>query len=151
MLRNAGRLTELATLRNPVLQGIRNTVARFATGFPVVQHKMANQLAEMDIGYPESPLTARNGHSHSGPKPGERWPYRLPANASGAKFLALGPPDVAAALAAKFPGLVMAGQDPDPGHATALRLIRPDGYVGFAGAAEDSLHAEAYLATRVVG
>src|SRR3954471_15856776 len=61
VLRNAGRLTEVATLRNPMLQGIRNTIARFATGFPFVQHKMANQLTEMDIGYPESPLTARAG------------------------------------------------------------------------------------------
>jgi 2-polyprenyl-6-methoxyphenol hydroxylase-like FAD-dependent oxidoreductase len=145
VLRNAGRLTEAATLRNPVLQGIRNAVARFATGFPVVQHKMANQLAEMDIGYPESPLTAKNGHSHGEPRAGERWPHRLPAGASGAKFLALGPPDVAAALAAKFPGLVMAGQARDPGPATALRLIRPDGYVGFAGATRDQARAEAYL------
>jgi hypothetical protein len=29
----------------------------------------------------------------------------------------------------------------------ALRLIRPDGYVGYAGSAKDPLHAEAYLAT----
>jgi 2-polyprenyl-6-methoxyphenol hydroxylase-like FAD-dependent oxidoreductase len=151
VLRNAGRLTEAATLRNPVLQGIRNTVARFATGFPVVQHKMANQLAEMDIGYPESPLTAKNGHTPTGPKAGERWPERLPAAASGAKFLALGPPDVATALAARFPGLVMAGQASDPAHAAALRLIRPDGYVGFAGAAKDQARAEAYLAELAAG
>jgi cation diffusion facilitator CzcD-associated flavoprotein CzcO len=28
-----------------------------------------------------------------------------------------------------------------------LRLIRPDGYVGYAGSAKDPLHAEAYLST----
>jgi len=145
VLRNAGRLTEAATLRNPVLQGIRNTVARFATGFPFVQHKMANQLAEMDIGYPDSPLTAKNGHVSPGPKAGERWPARLPVGVGGAKFLALGPPDAAAALAAKFPKLVMAAPSPDPGDAAVIRLIRPDGYVGFAGSAKDEARAEAYL------
>ena len=146
VLRNAGRLTEAATLRNPLLQGIRNTVAKFATGFPVVQHKMANQLAEMDIGYPESPLTAHHGHVGTGPKAGERWPDKLPAGPRGARFLAFGPPDAAAALAAKFPQLVVAASEHDPGHATALRLIRPDGYVGFAGSAKEQTHAEAYLA-----
>jgi hypothetical protein len=146
VLRNAGRLTEAATLRNPVLQGIRNTVAKFATGFPVVQHRMANQLSEMDIGYPESPLTAHHGHTGIGPKAGERWPDKLPTGPRGAKFLAMGAPDSAAALAAKFPQLVVAATEHDPGHVTALRLIRPDGYVGFAGSAKDHLHAEAYLA-----
>ena len=144
MLRNAGRLTEVATLRNPMLQGIRNTVARFATGFPFVQHKMANQLTEMDIGYPESPLTVRDGDVGAGPKAGERWPERLPAGAGGMKFVAAGPSDVTAALAAKYPQLVVAANVPGP-HAAGLRLIRPDGYVGYAGSAKDPLHAEAYL------
>ncbi|HTE79824.1 MAG TPA: FAD-dependent monooxygenase [Reyranella sp.] len=146
VLRNAGRLTEAATLRNPLLQGIRNTVAKFATGFLVVQHKMANQLAEMDIGYPESPLTAHHGHVGTGPKAGERWPDKLPTGPRGARLLAMGAPDAAAALAAKFPRLVVAASEHDPGHATALRLIRPDGYVGFAGSAKEQAHAEAYLA-----
>jgi len=146
VLRNAGRLTEAATVRNPLLQGIRNTVAKFATGFPVVQHKMANQFSEMDIGYPDSPLTAHHGHVGTGPKAGERWPDKLPAGARGARFLAMGPPDATAALAAKFPRLAIAASRHDPGHVTALRLIRPDGYVGFAGSAGDHAQAEAYLA-----
>ncbi|MFI5001731.1 MAG: FAD-dependent monooxygenase [Reyranellales bacterium] len=146
VLRNAGRLTDAALLRNPIAQGLRNTVVRFAVGFPQVQHKVANQLSEMDIGYPESPLTVRNGHVGSGPKSGERWPDRLPAGAGGAKFTALGPADVVAALAAKFPRLVLAAPAQDPTHLAALRLIRPDGYVGFAGSAKDQAHAAAYLA-----
>jgi len=146
VLRNAGRLTEAATLRNPLLQNIRNTVAKFAVGFPVVQHRMADQLAEMDIGYPDSPLTAHHGHVGTGPKAGERWPDKLPAGPRGARFLAFGPPEAAAVLAAKFPRLVVAASDHDLGHATTLRLVRPDGYVGFAGSPEDRSHAEAYLA-----
>jgi len=34
----------------------------------------------------------------------------------------------------------------DPAHAGALRLIRPDGYVGFVGSSADQEHAETYLA-----
>jgi hypothetical protein len=34
VLRNAGRLTDAAILRNPILQGLRNTVVKFALGFP---------------------------------------------------------------------------------------------------------------------
>ena len=146
VLRNAGRLTEVALLRNPVLQGVRNTVARFATGFPFVQHKIANQLAEMDIGYPESPLTVHDGDAGPGPKAGERWPERLPAGAGGMKFVAAGPADVTAALAAKYAPFVVAA-NAQGSHAAGLRLIRPDGYVGYAGSAKDPLHAEAYLST----
>jgi 2-polyprenyl-6-methoxyphenol hydroxylase-like FAD-dependent oxidoreductase len=151
VLKNAGRLTEAAIVRNPVLQGIRNTVGKFATGFPFVQHKIANQLSELDIGYPESPLTVKNGHVANGPKSGERWPDRLPAGAAGAKFTALGPAEVVAALAAKFPRLVLPAPAQDPTHKTALRLIRPDGYVAYAGAAKDLPKAEAYLAALVAG
>ncbi len=144
VLRNAGRLTEAATLRNPVLQGIRNAVARFATGFPFVQHKIANQLSEMDIGYPESPLSVRDGDAGPGPKAGERWAERLPAGAGGATFVATGPADVTAALVRKYPQLVVAANAQGP-RAAGLRLIRPDGYVGYAGPAGDPVHAEAYL------
>jgi len=146
VLRNAGRLTEAAIVRNPVLQGIRNTVGKFATGFPFVQHKIANQLSEMDIGYPDSPLTVKNGHVANGPKSGERWPDRLPTGAAGAKFTAHGPADAVTALAAKFPNLVQAAPTQDPTHATALRLIRPDGYVAIACSAKEHPRAEAYLA-----
>lgn len=146
VLKNAGRLTEAATLRNPVAQGLRNTIVKFATGFPAIQHKIADQLSEMDIGYPASPLTVKNGTLANGPKSGERWPDRLPAGAGGMRFTALGPAETAAALAAKFPKLVTASPAKEPEHKTALRLIRPDGYVGFAGAAKDLAKAEAYLA-----
>ena len=150
VLRNAGRLTEAATLRNPIAQGLRNTIVKFAAGFPVLQHMIANQLSEMDIAYPDSPLTASGAYSVSGPAAGARWPDRLPPDAGGTKFTAIGPADAVAALATKYPRLVVAA--PAVGeHAKALRLIRPDGYVGFAGAASDGVDAEAYLAVLAAG
>ena len=150
VLRNAGRLTEAATLRNPIAQGLRNTIVKFAAGFPALQHRIANQLSEMDIAYPDSPLSATGNYRVDGPSAGARWPEPLPPGAGGAKFTAVGPADAVAALAAKYPKLVVAA--PATGaHAKALRLIRPDGYVGFAGAADDGVDAAAYLAALAAG
>lgn len=146
VLRNAGRLTEAATMRNPIAQGLRNTIVKFATGFPAIRHKIADQLTEMDIAYPDSPLTVKNGHVENGPKSGERWADRLPAGAGGMRFTVLGPDDIARALAAKYPRLTTAAPAKEPTHRTSLRVIRPDGYVGFAGSAKDAAKADAYLA-----
>jgi 2-polyprenyl-6-methoxyphenol hydroxylase-like FAD-dependent oxidoreductase len=146
VLRNAGRLTEAAVVRNPIAQGLRNAIVRFATGFPAIQHKIADQLSEMDIGYPESPLTARNGHGADGPKPGERWPHPVPEGPQGPRFTAVGPAAAVAALAERFPTLVMA----KPASEMTLRLVRPDGYVGFADAHGDRALAERYLAAIAV-
>jgi 2-polyprenyl-6-methoxyphenol hydroxylase-like FAD-dependent oxidoreductase len=146
VLRNAGRLTEMATMRNPLLQDIRNTIVRFAASFPQVQHKVADQLGEMDIGYPESPLTAASGQLPDGPKAGERWPHRLAGGAGGCRFTVLGPPDLVAGLVAKFPRLAVAAPGQSAADTMTLRLIRPDGYVGFAGGPQEAARAEAYLA-----
>jgi 2-polyprenyl-6-methoxyphenol hydroxylase-like FAD-dependent oxidoreductase len=143
VLRNASRLTDAAIVRNPIIQGLRNTVVKFALGFPQLGHRVANLLAELDIGYPKSPLTVAGAHHPSARKAGERWPERLPADPGRARFTAIGPADAVSALAAKFPKLVQAAA----GRADArdLSLVRPDGYVGFAGAASDQAEAEAYL------
>ena len=55
VLRNASRLTDAAIIRNPIVQDLRNTVVKFALGFPQLGHRVANLLAELDIGYPKSP------------------------------------------------------------------------------------------------
>src|ERR1700681_3132174 len=68
VLRNAGRLTDAAILRNPILQGLRNTVVKFALGFPQLGHRVADLLAELNIGYPVSPLTVEGAHRASGTK-----------------------------------------------------------------------------------
>jgi len=143
VLRNASRLTDAAIVRNPIIQGLRNTVVKFALGFPQLGHRVANLLAELDIGYPRSPLTVAGAHHPSARKAGERWPERLPADPGRARFTAIGPADAVSALAAKFPKLVQAAA----GRADArdLSLVRPDGYVGFAGDASDRAEAEAYL------
>src|SRR5262249_37563107 len=98
VLSNATRLTDMAVLPNPLLQTLRNTVVKFATGFPQVAHIVADTLSELNIGYPESPLSVTSGH-RGGTKAGVRWPERLPGDSSKAHFTAVGPSDATAALA----------------------------------------------------
>jgi 2-polyprenyl-6-methoxyphenol hydroxylase-like FAD-dependent oxidoreductase len=145
VLRNAGRMTEAAVTRNPVAQTLRNTIVKFALGFPQVGHIVAGTMSELNIGYPESPLTvAGSPHAH-GVKPGARWPEKLPSDTGKARFTAIGPADALAELATKFPKLVEAAGSSKHADPRDLILVRPDGYVGFAGAASDLFGAEAYL------
>ncbi|HEX9329507.1 MAG TPA: FAD-dependent monooxygenase [Reyranella sp.] len=145
VLRNAGTMTEAAITRNPVVQTLRNTIVKFALGFPQVAHIVADTMSELNIGYPESPLTvAGSPHAH-GVKPGVRWPDKLPSDITKSRFTAIGPADVAADLATKFPKLVQAAASSKYADPRDLILVRPDGYVGFAGAAADRAGAEAYL------
>ncbi|MBL6614682.1 MAG: FAD-dependent monooxygenase [Reyranella sp.] len=144
VLRNAGRLTEAAIMRNPALQALRNTFVKFAMGFPQVAHVLVDTMSETNIAYPQSPLSVAGGHQAHSTKPGHRWPEPLAADTGKSRFVALGPADAVADLAAKFPKLVevVPSKRADP---RDLILVRPDGYVGFAGAASDRAGAEAYL------
>ena len=71
VLKAAGDLTTVGTLRNPVAQTLRNLVGHVMMGLSPVRHAIADTMTEVAIGYPESPL---NGPSlgKEGPRPGER-------------------------------------------------------------------------------
>jgi 2-polyprenyl-6-methoxyphenol hydroxylase-like FAD-dependent oxidoreductase len=145
VLRNAGRLTRVAIMRNPVGQAVRNFAARFVLGLSQVQHRMSETLTELDIAYPESPLSVTGRHAPGKAKAGERWPpAELPAATGGSepRFTVIGDASVAERLATRFPVLVHAAHGTEDG----LWIVRPDGYVGFAAGRNDVAGAEAYLA-----
>jgi 2-polyprenyl-6-methoxyphenol hydroxylase-like FAD-dependent oxidoreductase len=58
VLHNATRLTQVATLRNPLLQFVRNHVARIAGNLSAVQERFVASLTELSVSYPRSPLNA---------------------------------------------------------------------------------------------
>jgi hypothetical protein len=147
VLSNAGRMTEAAIARNPVIQSLRNAMVKFALSFPQIGHVMADTLSELNIAYPKSPLSVAGAHPAHGPKPGHRWPEPITADTGKSRFMAIGPADAVTDLVAKFPNLVEAASDAKRADARDLTLVRPDGYVGFAGAASDRAGAEAYLRT----
>jgi 2-polyprenyl-6-methoxyphenol hydroxylase-like FAD-dependent oxidoreductase len=56
VLRSAAAATRVATLRVPLAQAVRNHVASFVASFGFVQDRIAATLAELEVGYPKSPL-----------------------------------------------------------------------------------------------
>jgi 2-polyprenyl-6-methoxyphenol hydroxylase-like FAD-dependent oxidoreductase len=142
VLRNASRLTDLATLTNPAAQAARNLVARFLLGFHAVQNEMVTTMSEIDIAYKKSPLS-------SGRHAGIRWaPQHYAGSPPGAgaspRFVVYSADtQKAAVLLAKFPNLVegTARRPPDD----AMYVVRPDGYVGLSTGADDWGGVENYL------
>jgi 2-polyprenyl-6-methoxyphenol hydroxylase-like FAD-dependent oxidoreductase len=133
VLKAAGRLTVIGTLRNPVAQTVRNVVGHVMLGLSSVQHAFANTMTEVSIGYPNSLL---NGPSLGGarPKAGERVvpiAGQVPVGSGGTPLFALfaAKTTSTADLVRTFNGLL----DPDtrpPLHDGGFWLVRPDGYVG---------------------
>jgi 2-polyprenyl-6-methoxyphenol hydroxylase-like FAD-dependent oxidoreductase len=151
VLRNAGRLTHMAIMRNPVGQAVRNFTARFVLGLSQVQHRMSDTLTELDIAYPESPLSVTGRQASGSRKAGERWPpIELPGVGAGPepRFTVVGDAAVAARLAQRFPALLRMAA---AGSADGLWIVRPDGYVGLAAAGDDAEAAERYLSGIAAG
>ena len=63
VLRNAGEMTRVATLRNPVAQSLRNHLVPLIASLEFVQARFKATLTELAVDYPASPL---NGE-HRGP------------------------------------------------------------------------------------
>jgi 2-polyprenyl-6-methoxyphenol hydroxylase-like FAD-dependent oxidoreductase len=143
VLRNAGRLTDLATLSNPAAQAARNFAMHVLLGFHAVRDVMATTMSEIDIAYPRSPLS-------SGHHAGARWAPKLydgpPPGSDGEPRFVLYAADArkGAALAARFPSLLEA-KPRTPSDSHRLRIVRPDGYVGLSAGATAWDYAERYL------
>jgi len=131
VLKLAGRLTVVGTMRNPVAQTLRNLAGRLILGLGPVQHAFAETMTEVSIGYPDSPL---NGPSVVGahPKPGERVvpvEDQAPVGSGDTPLFALfaNKTTDTVDLLSRFAGLL----DPDirpPFEEGAILLVRPDGY-----------------------
>jgi 2-polyprenyl-6-methoxyphenol hydroxylase-like FAD-dependent oxidoreductase len=143
VLRNAGRLTDMATLSNPAAQAARNLALRFLLGLHAVRDKLATQMSEIEIAYGTSPLSR-------GPGSGARWEPQsyggAPPGAGSEPLFVLYAADArrGAALTARFPGLLEAPPrtPPDP---SGLFVVRPDGYLGLSADGSGWDEAERYL------
>lgn len=137
VLRNAGAMTRVALLRNPIVQSIRNFVVSHVTRLSPVQQRMAEQITELDIAYPGSPLSVGGGHRMPGSLQAD-----LRIGGGNLPRLTLLHPHrhAVAGLAADWPGLVQALE------AAVERptLVRPDGYIALE--TEDFAATTGYLA-----
>ena len=133
VLANAGRLTTLALMRGAVAQSIRNHLARLLFGLSPVKRAVTNQMSELSIGYPSSPLTRAEGHGHSGPAAGGRAPvsatgYRV-GSGDRPRFMLFAVADGGSeALLARRADLLEA-ETRAPFADDGVWLVRPDGYV----------------------
>jgi hypothetical protein len=133
VLSDAGRLTLIATMRNPAAIAVRNVFASLLFGLSPVNEMMAQNFSETTIGYPRSPLNGPHAHDVAGPAPGQRVApidgYGAIGAASTPQFTLLAEPGPAVhALLAAHPALLAPTLLPplEPG---AIWLVRPDGYV----------------------
>jgi 2-polyprenyl-6-methoxyphenol hydroxylase-like FAD-dependent oxidoreductase len=130
VLKAAGRLTAVATLRNPAGQAVRNLVGHVMLGLAPVRRAVADTMTEVSIGYPHSPL---NGPGlHDGPRPGERVvpvAGEVPVGSGDAPLFALFAERGAATedLVRRFDGLLDPAVRP-PFRDGGIWLVRPDGY-----------------------
>ena len=142
VLRNASRLTDVATLANPAAQAVRDVVAHFVLGFEAVRERMVTQMSETDIAYAKSPLSHGK---HAGDRfPPEQYDGPPPGAGDDPRFVLYAADG--AALAAEHPA-VLQPQVRTPADARLITIVRPDGYVGFSGGAEDGRAAGSYLAS----
>lgn len=136
VLADAGRLTWVATLRNPLAQAVRNMAVRILLGLPPVHNIFAGNFSEIAIGYKRSPLNGPYARGVGAPAPGRRvrmFPARPPVGAGNIPRFALCAKAGAEvdALIAAYP-LLLEPQPWPPFRADSFCLVRPDGYVACA-------------------
>ena len=155
VLEGAGLLTRMATLNNALLRGLRNSLIHFVTGFDFVQHALTDNITELAISYPESPLNGKGSVPSGAPKPGERAPIRtgdLPVSTTGTPRFVLHaePGPDAEQFIACFPQLLESKPRPpfEPG---TICLVRPDGYVAFTADTNAWVQADAYMTNLIYG
>jgi hypothetical protein len=141
VLRDAGRMTEVALVRNPMLQELRNLAASALGHLAPFRQHLVNQLSEVDIAYGASALT-RPGGGAGGPRPGERardvpardaagTPTRLHALLRDGRFVLLVSGGAVPAVPAALAQILVVATTDDPAHYPAGNafLVRPDAYV----------------------
>jgi 2-polyprenyl-6-methoxyphenol hydroxylase-like FAD-dependent oxidoreductase len=146
VLKSAGALTAVGTLRNPIARGIRDMIGHLMFGVGAVQRAFANNMTEMAVEYPKSPL---NGPNLGGAtlQAGERVAPitgQLPVGeGSIPKFVLFGEASLSIkSVLARYSQIIEPIVRPSLG-AQCLSLVRPDGYV--AGNFKNPEELSAYL------
>lgn len=151
VLRNASRLTDMATLAHPAAQVARNLALRFALGLHAVQDRLVTTMAETDIAYGGSALSVGIGRDAHGLAAGARLDPALyggtpPGSGETPRFVLFHPdPKAATEWMAPYVALVEAAPRNSP-LADRMLIVRPDGYIGLSATASDRQAAESYLA-----
>jgi 2-polyprenyl-6-methoxyphenol hydroxylase-like FAD-dependent oxidoreductase len=129
-LANTQRLTKAATLRNPVARVVRNALGHLLLGLSPIQHAVAENMTEISIGYPNSPLNVGSAHGLGGPLPGQRFVADRPFGADHLpKFALLAKGDDEAKLILQPYADLLETDLRHPPDDQGIWLVRPDGYI----------------------
>ena len=149
VLEVTGRATTLALMKGEATQAIRNHVASLVFGFAPVRREMAKVLAEVAVGYPDSPLNSSHDFEHYEPVPGQRAPIRQNDSSVGAggtpRFALFAEESEAHQRVAKEFPEILERQLRTPYDAKTLWLVRPDGYVALRAASGNTEAVRQYL------
>jgi 2-polyprenyl-6-methoxyphenol hydroxylase-like FAD-dependent oxidoreductase len=129
VLKNADRLTVIGTTRNPMVRMVRDVVGHLMLGLAPVQHTFADNMTEVSVDYPESPLNTGSASGLAGPAPGQRVLSDRPFGGDGEpRFALLAAGEAANSLIQRHAGVLETAlrSPPDP---KGVWLVRPDGYV----------------------
>jgi 2-polyprenyl-6-methoxyphenol hydroxylase-like FAD-dependent oxidoreductase len=80
VLRGTDLATRAITVRNPLLESLRNRLASFLSEFDFVRQRISVGISELGINYRRSPIVAEDGpgavglHAFPGPRAGDRVP-----------------------------------------------------------------------------
>jgi 2-polyprenyl-6-methoxyphenol hydroxylase-like FAD-dependent oxidoreductase len=155
VLKAAGRLTMVATMKSHTAQAVRNLFGRLLLGLAPVRRAMVDTMTEVSIGYDPSPLNGPAAHGVDGPAPGRRLAPvvgQAPVGSGNAPRFALfaATNNHVSALADKFPDLIERTIRP-PVDPSAILLVRPDGYIACTAKAGDVEVVGDYLKAIVAG
>lgn len=149
VLKAAGRLTRVATMRNHAAQTVRNLLGHLLLGLAPVRKAMVDTMTELSVGYNHSPLNGTAVHGVGLPSPGRRLAPLVGENPAGAgarprfALFAAGAGG-ATELLKNFPDLIDAEVRPalKPG---VVVLVRPDGYVACTAVTDNIAAISGYL------
>lgn len=146
VIAESGRLTKVATLRNPIAQELRNVIAHFMLGLAPIRRLAEGSMTETSIRYGDSPL---NGPaSGSAAKIGDRlMPVagELPYGVGDTPRFTL---RAAAPPARSIPALSSEIVDPvirSNSAGAGIQLVRPDGYLAMSANDDDWASVAAFL------
>lgn len=135
VLRTSGGLIRAAMLRAPIARAIRNIVARTALALPPVGDRLRMRLSGIGVAYPG----AGGAHSAVGSRAADQHGQdgqRLYEALRGGRFVLVAPHAVARRYAGNDRLATLSPEEP-----SEPRLVRPDGYVAWAGPTSSGLDA----------
>jgi len=149
VLEQTGKTTSIALMKGEAKQTIRNYIASLVFGLSPVKHVMSNMLAEVSVGYPDSPLNSSCGLDHAGPAPGKRAYIREDEPRFGAgttpRFALFAAESQACTdVLRQFPE-ILESKLREPYDPAGIWLVRPDGYVALRAKSDNSAAVQTYL------